>query len=394
MGCCFDATAPFYTMNNVHFKNGKMTVMQVSDPQDLSFINRTMQVMLDKVYNQVKPDLVVFTGDNILGNHLRDARFGSRQTVKTDAGEKKRMEKAIDNIVRPLQKRGIPFVFIYGNHDDRNCITKEEQAEIYNKYPLCRMRNTVQSGVDVDTCYLPLFSSDNKKEIFRLWLMDTAWYDKEEDKCHEAIKPEAVEWFQRECTKNTDGIPGLLFIHIPLPETNELFELCPAGVGGVLDYKHFRQTGERRYFRLNPTKAQGDLFEIPYADEENSGLFAAVKAHKSILGIVSGHDHPNCFDGMHEGVRFLQTACASLRCYGTTNRGVRIFELNENNPTQFSTRHLTYSDIMGNGLWAQLRYLLDADGLQKYKYTLLAATGTALLSATTVIAHKLKTTLR
>ena len=80
-------------MKNVCFKNGHLTVMQVSDPQDLSFANHTMIAMLDKVYDQVKPDLVVFTGDNVLGNHLRDARFGSRHTVKTE----RRMKKHVND---------------------------------------------------------------------------------------------------------------------------------------------------------------------------------------------------------------------------------------------------------------------------------------------------------
>ena len=30
--------------------------------------------MLDKAYDMVKPDLIVFTGDNVLGNHFRDAK--------------------------------------------------------------------------------------------------------------------------------------------------------------------------------------------------------------------------------------------------------------------------------------------------------------------------------
>ena len=59
--------------------SGKLRIMQVSDPQDMKYVRKAMVDMLDKAYDKLKPDLVVFTGDNILGNHLLDARIGSRQ---------------------------------------------------------------------------------------------------------------------------------------------------------------------------------------------------------------------------------------------------------------------------------------------------------------------------
>ena len=68
---------------NLKFKNGKFTLLQVSDPQDLQFVRPTMVRMLNIAYDRVKPDLVVLTGDNILGNHLCDARFGSRIVLDT-----------------------------------------------------------------------------------------------------------------------------------------------------------------------------------------------------------------------------------------------------------------------------------------------------------------------
>ncbi len=368
--------------------------MQVSDPQDLSFANHTMKAMLDKAYDSVQPDLVVFTGDNILGNHLRDARFGSHHTVRTDEGEKRRMIKAIDHIIAPLEKRDIPFVFIFGNHDDVNSITKEEQAEIFYSYPNCVMPRQVNPDLDVDTCCIPLYSSDEAKEIFRLWLFDSAWHDKQEKRTYEYVKPEAVAWFKEECIKakeqNNNGIPGLLFIHIPLPEITNLLQECPPFVGGVIDHRLHRNTGESRFYKLNPDLAQGDLGEYPCILEKNTGLFDAVQEDATVRAIVAGHDHTNCFDGTWNGVRFIQTACASLRCYGVKNRGVRVFELSEKDPEHFDTYHLTYDDIMGNGFWAQLRYVLDADGLQKYKYSLLTATAAGLIAATAGIIRKIK----
>ena len=58
---------------DLKFKNGKFTIIQVSDPQDLQYVRKTMMKMLNEAYDRVKPDLIVFTGDNVLGNHFRYA---------------------------------------------------------------------------------------------------------------------------------------------------------------------------------------------------------------------------------------------------------------------------------------------------------------------------------
>ena len=59
-------------------ESGKLKIMQVSDPQDMHIVRSAMTKMLDKVYDVEKPDLVVFTGDNILGNHINDYIVGKR----------------------------------------------------------------------------------------------------------------------------------------------------------------------------------------------------------------------------------------------------------------------------------------------------------------------------
>ena len=52
--------------------DGTFHILQVSDPQDLSTARKAMLIMLDNAYDKLKPDLVLFTGDNTLGNHLLD----------------------------------------------------------------------------------------------------------------------------------------------------------------------------------------------------------------------------------------------------------------------------------------------------------------------------------
>ena len=66
----------------LNFNNGKFRILQVSDPQDMHYPRRSMLKMLDKAYDTLNPDLVVFTGDNVLSNHLLDARFGNKKVAE------------------------------------------------------------------------------------------------------------------------------------------------------------------------------------------------------------------------------------------------------------------------------------------------------------------------
>lgn len=372
-------------------ENGKFVIMQVSDPQDLQFVRHTMVRMLNRAYDEIKPDLVIFTGDNILGNHLRDARFGSKHVVHTKREEYERMKKAIGHICDPLEKRGIPFTMIYGNHDDRNEITKEEQADIYRSYLGCTGLDNPDKSVDVDTFNLPVFSSDESKILFNLWLLDSAWYDKQEDKCHEAVKESTVKWYVKtseELKKENDGkpVPSLMFQHIPLPEAAVLLTECGKDDVGALEIK--KDGCGTKYIKLDEKKASGFLGEPISACKENYGQFEAIKAQNDVKALVFGHDHRNNFIGEIDGIKIIQTSACSFRCYGNHLRGVRIFELNERKPEEFKTQFLTYSDICGNSVFSKIAYIWDADGCGKQKAALCTGVGVTAAAAS-IAAYKL-----
>lgn len=366
--------------------DGKFVIMQVSDAQDLQFVRHTMVRMLNKAYDRIWPDLVVFTGDNILGNHLRDARFGSKIVVHTKAEELERMKTAIGHICDPLEKRGIPFTMIYGNHDDRNEITKDEQADIYRSYSMCIGLDNPDKSVDVDTFDLPVYSNDGAKKLFNLWMIDSAWYDKEEDRCYEAVKKETVDWYVKrseELKAENDGkiIPSLMFQHIPMPESMSLLTNCDKNDPDAVPF--FRKGEKERYIKLDPQKADGFLGEPITPCEENFGQLEALKRQGDVKAVVYGHDHTNNFIGEHDGIKIIQSSAASFRCYGNRLRGVRIFELNENCPEEFNTYFLTYDDLCGTSLPSRIAYIWDADGCGKQKAAMIAgaAFGVALSGA-------------
>lgn len=366
--------------------------MQVSDCQDLQFVRHTMVRMLNRAYDRVKPDLVFFTGDNILGNHLRDARFGSRKVVHTREGELARMEKAISHIVSPLEKRNIPFTMIYGNHDDMNEITKEQQAGIYKSSPLC-VGLDCQDSPEVGTFNLPIYSSDGEKPAFNLWGMDSAWKDKELDKCFTAVKKEAVEWYVKKSNelKEENGgkpLPSLMFQHIALPEMERLMTPCKKGEVNAVPMD--RQG--KAYGKLNPQMGRGKIGEPICGCRENYGQLEAVKNQGDVLAIVFGHEHKNNYTATLEGVKLIQTSAASFRCYGNRLRGVRVFVLDENSPESFETYNLFYNDLCGKNPFSELAYIWDADGEAGKKAGLIAGVclGAALGAAAAVGKKRIK----
>ncbi len=361
-------------------KNGKFVIMQVADAQDLHFVRRTMLRMLDKAYDTVNPDLVVFAGDNILGNHLKDARFGTRVVIHDKEGEYKRMKKAISYICRPLEERKIPFTMIYGNHDDVNMITKDEQADIYRSYSMCVGLDNPDKTVDADTFNLPIYSSDGERKLFNLWMIDCAGENKETKLCYEAVLPETVEWYKRTSAalreeNGGEPLPSLMFQHIPMPESAALQIECGKDDAGAVP---FYEKGElKKYVKLDPERAHGHLGEQMCVLHENYGQLEALQEMGDVKAVVYAHDHLNNFIGEHDGIRVIQSSCASFRCYGNHLRGVRVFEIDENDPENFKTYFITYWELCGTGILSKAAHLWDADECEEKKMALLIGAGAA-----------------
>lgn len=374
--------------NALYFReDGTFRVLQVSDPQDLAHPRRAMLNMLDAAYEKLRPDLVLFTGDNTLGNHLLDVGPFRVRESRNPARTLRQMRRALGHILQPVEKRNMPFAMIYGNHDDMNDVTKQAQFALYRAYPHCLPMNETDPAVDCDTYRIPLCTRDGKT-AWNLWLLDSAWND--EAGQHWAIKEETVRWYARaeDALSEANGgapVPSIMFMHVPLPQTKELLTPCKATDPGALS------DGEG-FVRLDPAKARGVLGEGVGAGEDPFGLYEAVRARGGVRAFVFGHDHRNCFDGVSNGMRFIQSGGASFRCYGAKEtRGVRLFTLRADDPDGFETKFFTYKDLCGDGPLARARYFWDADESIIAKYTLLGAGAILAIAGTAagaLAAHK------
>lgn len=365
--------------NALNFRpDGTFRILQVSDPQDLVRAKPAMLRMLARAYDDLRPDLVLFTGDNTLGNHLHDVGFVRVKTANDPAVTLHKMRRALDRILEPVQARGIPFAMIYGNHDDMNDVSKREQFKLYRAYSQCLPMNETDESLDCDTYNIPLRTSDGRT-AWNLFMLDSAWNDEQGQ--HWRVKPETTGWYARtsDSLRSENGgkaVPSLLFLHVALPQMKALCKPCGKKTAGAV------RDGDG-YVCLDNAKAKGVMGESISACEDDGGLFDAMRARGDVRAVISGHDHLNCFDGVSDGVRFIQSGAASFRCYGGRIRGVREFVLRADDPASFSTRYLTYDMLCGMGLSARLRYFLDADECIALKYGLL---GGALLTGAVVAA--------
>ncbi|HZJ78899.1 MAG TPA: metallophosphoesterase [Clostridia bacterium] len=359
-------------------ENKKFIILQVSDAQDMHFVRKTMIKMLNKAYDTIRPDLVVLTGDNILGNHLQDASLGYRKVSISDKETMyDRTEAALKHILTPLNERKIPFAFVFGNHDDMSGITKDQQAEIYKSYEYCMPFNEDNPELECDTYNVPIYSSDSDKISYNLWMLDTTNHIVDGGEKQDCVTKKALAWYvekSEELKAENGGEPvySLMFQHIPPPEISELLLECRKDEANSVKFGG-------KYYILNPKMACGTLGEHPHPYKINNGQFEIAKKRGDVSAIVSGHDHKNCFVGRIDGVDIVQTPCASFRCYGNHKRGVRVFEINESDPKNYKTYPLSYFDICGNGLIAKLRNIWDADDKFKNKVAILTATAAVAL---------------
>ena len=356
-------------------KDGKLIILQVSDAQDMHIPRRGMFKMLDKIYDKVNPDLVVLTGDNILGNHINDAPVGNRKNVKTKEGTVRRMKKALGYLLDPIEKRNIPFAFIFGNHDDMNCISKEEQAAIFGEYGHCVSYKNDDESVGCGNYNVPIYSSDSSKIAYNLWMLDSAGADENGKSVFECVKPEVLDWYDRKSRElqlqNGSPVMSLMFQHIPVSETVEFFRECDKE-----DKCAVLNRADGKYYCLDPEKAQGFAFEYPATVNRDFGQLDVLRRRGDVCALVFGHDHLNSFTGELDGVNIVQTSGASFRSYGNMiSRGVRVFEIDENDPSSFRTYTISYFDIFGKKFGSVMRYMFNADEYEKIKAVIIALTG-------------------
>lgn len=315
----------------------KFKIMQIADTQEIPAVSPDTLSLINNALDREKPDLVIFTGDQIKGY--------SKKFKKDPAI----IEGTIDTLVEPIAKSNIPFMVTYGNHDAQCGVDNRGQYKFYAKYDNF-ISGDLRNADDVGTADIQIYSSTEDKPVFELYIIDS--HGKAKDGAGYApVDKKQIEWYvsRREQLKaeNGDYLPSLVFQHIPVPEFFDVIKKVPKGAKGAVPAYGAH---ENEYFVLNDeTIAEGGfMLESPASPDVNTGEFEAMSEKGDVLGIYVGHDHNNSFVVKYKGVDLGYTQGAGFNVYGPgENRGVRIFELDETAPCEYKTHTTTFKKLCG-----------------------------------------------
>jgi len=305
--------------------SGHFRIMQIADAQEIAATNPDTVRLIDRALEYACPDLVVFTGDQVKG-------YG----VSMVAGDvKAKTAAAINNVLYPLVKREIPFMFTFGNHDISKKCTQDFQTTIYKDTGLCVQNFTSEEG------YSPfsfLTVIDGKGEpSFNVFMFDTGKYD--------GVNKEQLDKFSEIRGRDKSPLPFLAFCHIP-PDV--LYD--NAVISDKKDSRAFKgaRAFSDKYYRLPDSMYDKGMFmgENFATVGKDDGLMDALTEKDGAMGLYFGHDHNNSFVVNYKGIDLGYTQGCGFNTYGPgMDRGVRIFDIDTENPMAYSTYCITAKEL-------------------------------------------------
>ena len=311
---------------NLEFKNGKFRIMQIADTQEIPAVSPDTIKLIAAALDSEKPDLVVFTGDQIKG--YSSFFFGEKG--------KKKVESTIKALLKPIEERNIPFTMTFGNHDGEAALKNSEQFEIYKQSPMFVYADPAAKDDKVTFCL-------NVSEKFLIYMFDT--HSRAKGGGYSGLNKEQLKWYR--CVRDSfeTPLPSLAFQHIPTPEYFDVIRSVKRFTKGAV-----RAYGNHKneFYTLDPHNCglRDFMGESPAAPYENSGEIDAFLEKGEMLGVFVGHDHNNSFVADYKGIKLCYTQGAGFNVYGPGyDRGMRIIDIDENG--SFETKTVTFGELCG-----------------------------------------------
>ncbi len=313
----------------IKFNNGRLKVLQISDLQDNRFTCVDTLRFMEAAVKNIKPDLIVFTGDQLDVVDLWGKGEKCRENV----------EKAINRLFSVFESFDIPFVLTFGNHDRETGLPNEEQAKIYAKMKNCICFDDLNDGrPDAGTFNVPIMSSDGSRTAMNIYVFDTG---SKTNGVYGDVRKEQLEWLDKKSREvNAESI---VFQHIPVDEIYQLLEKVPKGTEGA-EPAYGTRKGEY-YKRRDGIKFMGEYGETPAALPRECGEFEQLKKQSDVFAVYCGHDHYDSFIGTVDGIDLGYCPGAGYNTYGIRQREVRVFEFEESNVRDYKTYTVSYGDV-------------------------------------------------
>jgi hypothetical protein len=248
--------------------------------------------LIQRVIDAERPDLVVFTGDVIYSKDCKDPKQSFRDAVAA------------------VERSGIPWAAVFGNHDTEHLITREELMEVQLEHQYCISEQGPEDIDGVGNFVIQVKDAEDKETLAALYFLDSGSYsDIPNIEGYQWIQRNQIDWYVQQsqsltAMNNGCALPALAFFHIPLPEYKEVWktELC-----------------------------YGHRHEKVACPPINSGMFSAMVEMEDVVGTFCGHDHINDYWGTLYGIRLCYGRATGYHTYGKEGfrHGARLIRLNQ-----------------------------------------------------------------
>ncbi|KAK1827070.1 Metallo-dependent phosphatase-like protein [Podospora conica] len=277
-----------------------------ADPRTLDFVS--------KILEEERPNLVVLSGDQVNGETAPDT------------------QSAIFKYAQLLIKHKIPYVSIFGNHDDEGSMSRAAQMDLIETLPYSLSKAGPADIDGVGNYYIEVLARGHSDHsALTIYLLDTHAYSPNEKKFkgYDWLKKNQIDWFRetaqrlRKPHKQYSLVHmNIGFIHIPLPEYRD----------GNLTFI-------------------GEWKEPVTAPVYNSGFRDAL-VEEGVVMVSCGHDHVNEFCGlsMKDDKPALwmcyggATGFGGYAGYGGFHRKIRMFDFDMNEGRITTWKRVEYGE--------------------------------------------------
>ena len=311
------------------FRNGNFRIMQIADTQESAKVAIDTIRFISAALEREKPDLVVFTGDQIKGYSTSFQGEKGRENVK----------KVLKELIAPLEMHNVPFAITFGNHDSDSAMSNSEQFEIYKESPMFVYSEPARD--DDKGTYCLEVKNENGETKRLIYLFDT--HSKSDDGSYGAVQSYQLDWYRSIRDSYETPLPSIAFQHIPTPEYYDVItQVGRFSKGSVRAYGNHKN--EWYVLDKNNCGPKDFMGETPAAPFKNTGEIDAFLEKKEVEGLFVGHDHNNSFVADYKGIKLGYAQGCGFNVYGPGyNRGFRIFDLRENGG--FETKTVTFEEL-------------------------------------------------
>lgn len=282
-----DGTFKISQIADVHFGEAENTLWGPKQDRESLVVMRT-------VLSLEKPDLVVFSGDQITGNNIADNATAYWEEV-----------------VSVCIKLDLPWAIIFGNHDDLANGTHGDRSTLI-AYDMSHDLSYTQNGPTTihgtSNYVLPISSHDGNETWTTLYFLDSGGGTKNE----EVIWADQVDWYRQQSSiinnnQTTNVIPAVAFFHIPIFQYENLYD---------------------------QSKCFGTANDSVDTQTRDTGIFKAFVAQQDVKATFIGHDHGNDWCCPYGGISLCWGRHSGYGGYGTWARGSRQIQFRVTDSTQ------------------------------------------------------------